>query len=309
MLTYYVNKSGYERADEWSPNCWVSLEAPTADERDALMVRLDVPEYFISDIEDYDERPRNEEEDGWHLIVTRIPMRRQDASRIDFTTVPLGILIKGEVCVTICNCQTEMLRDFVNYTIRKRLHIATHYELAMRLLLSSAVWYLKYLKIIKVHLTDVEGNLAQTVSNTDIMRLQRIENSLVYFITSIKGNYLLFSRMTHSRALAQQWDDDLTDDVEIELKQAEETANIYRNIAESMSNSYSSLISNNINGTMKTLTSISLILMFPTLIASLFGMNVVNYLESSPRAFLLIVCGSVVASALMALWFNKKGFF
>ena len=306
MMTFYINNKGFEVTDKWEPNCWVSLECPTSEERNFLISGLEVPESFISDIEDNDERPRRDEDDnGWQLIVIRVPIRRND-SRIDFTTVPLGIMIKDDVCVSICNYKTEMLDDFVVYTIRKRITVANHYELAVRLMLSASVWFLKYLKNINVQIMSSESELQETVRNDELLKLQRIENSLVYFVTSLKGNDVLFYRLVHSKTVRDACDEDLTEDVEIELKQAEETTNIYRNIIHSMSNSYSSVISNNINGTMKTLTSINIILMLPTLIASLYGMNVSNYMEDNKYAFFIVVGASVVLIILLSLFFRRK---
>ena len=306
MMTFYINNKGFEVTDKWEPNCWVSLECPTSEERNFLISGLEVPESFISDIEDNDERPRRDEDDnGWQLIVIRVPIRRND-SRIDFTTVPLGIMIKDDVCVSICNYKTEMLDDFVVYTIRKRITVANHYELAVRLMLSASVWFLKYLKNINVQIMSSESELQETVRNDELLKLQRIENSLVYFVTSLKGNDVLFYRLVHSKTVRNACDEDLTEDVGIELKQAEEANNIYRNIIHSMSNSYSSVISNNINGTMKTLTSINIILMLPTLIASLYGMNVSNYMEDNKYAFFIVVGASVVLSILLSLFFRRK---
>ena len=306
MMTFYINDKGYEVSDKWVPNSWVSVECPTSEERNFLISGLEVPDSFISDIEDNDERPRrDEEDDGWQLVVIRVPVRRND-SRIDFTTVPLGIIIRDEVCVTICNHKTDMLDDFVVYSIRKKITVANFYELTLRLMLSASVWYLKYLKNINVQIMNSESELQETVRNDEILKLQRVENSLVYFLTSLKGNDVLFYRLIHTKTFRDACDEDLSEDVEIELKQAEETTSIYRNIIHNMSNSYSSVISNNINATMKTLTSINIILMLPTLIASVFGMNVVNFLEGSKFAFFFIIGGSLLLSFLVSLFFRRK---
>ncbi len=304
-MTFYINTKGYEVTDKWEPNCWVSVEDPTSEERNFLISGLEVPDSFLSDIEDNDERPRRDEDDGWQFIVVRVPIRRND-SKIDFTTVPFGIIIKDDVCVTICNYKTDIVDDFVVYSIRKKIVVQNHFELAMRLMLSTSVWFLKYLKTINVQMMNFEAELQQTVRNDDILKLQRLENSLVYFVTSLKGNDVLFYRLVHTKAIKEACDEELTEDVEIELKQAEETTTIYRSIIHSMSNSYSSLISNNINNTMKTLTSVNIILMLPTLIASIYGMNVTNYFEDKPYAFFYVIGVSIVVSVLMSIFFRRK---
>ncbi len=309
MITFYINTIGFEVSDKWVPGCWTCIECPTQEEHNLLLSEFEVPNSFLSDIDDNDERPRREEEDGWQLIVLRVPFRKNSQSHIDYSTVPLGIILKDSVFVTICNYKLDMLDDFVAYSVRKQIIVANHYELVMRLMLSSSVWFLKYLKHINIHMMQVQNKLQQTVRNKEIVELLRIENSLVYFITSLKGNDVLFYRMAHIKNIRENCNDELIEDVEIELKQAEETTNIYRNINHSLSNSYSSLISNNINFTMKQLTSITIILMLPTLIASLFGMNVPNYMENNPLAIIYIVGASVVMSLLLYLFMKKRDLF
>ncbi len=309
MITFYVNnKSGYEVSDRWQSGCWTSLECTNAEERIFAINGLGVPEWFLTDIDDNDERPRREDEDGWELFVIRVPWRKNE-SRIDYATVPLGIAMREDSFVTISNYKLDIIDDFVVYSIRKQIVVANHYELVMRLMLSMSVWYLKYLKHINIHMMKVEADLQRSVRNQEILELQRIESSLVYFVTSLKGNDVLFYRMAHSKDIRESCDEELIEDVEIEMKQAEETTNIYRNIIHSMSNNYSSVISNNINATMKTLTSISIIMMLPTLIASLYGMNVKNYLEDTPHAFFLIIGFSALAGAIMYLYFKRKDLF
>lgn len=221
-------------------------------------------------------------------------------------TAPLGIIAKGNDFITICNHKIQVIDDFIVYAMRKQITVQSTNELTMRLLLSSSVWFLKYLKQINVYTMKVEKELQEEVTNKQILELQRIESSLVYFITSLKGNDVLFYRLQHSKIFCLAVDEDLIEDTEIELKQAEETTSIYRNIIHSLSNSYSSVISNNINDTMKKLTGITLIFMLPTLIASIFGMNVPIYLDSNPYAIFIIVGASVLSG--IALYFILKKF-
>lgn len=309
MITFYINTQGFEVTDKWEPNCWTCIEEPNADERNFMLNGLDIPESFLSDIDDNDERPRREEEDGWQLIVIRAPRLKDAKDRTDYDTVPLGIIIKGDVFVTVCNFKLEVFDDFIRYSIRKQVTVANHYELTLRLMLSTSVWFLKYLKHINIHMMHVQTELQQKVRNKEIVELQKIDNSLVYFVTSLKGNDVLFYKLTHTKSIRDICDDELVEDVDIELKQAEETTNIYRNINHSLANSYSSLISNNINSTMKSLTSVTVILMLPTLIASYFGMNVPNYMEENPFAFFYILGLSLVCGMIMYLFFKKRDLF
>ena len=75
MMTFYVNNKGFEVSERWVSGCWVSVENPTAEERNYLLDGLGVPESFLSDVEDTDERARREEDEGWQLFVIRAPWR------------------------------------------------------------------------------------------------------------------------------------------------------------------------------------------------------------------------------------------
>ena len=154
-----------------------------------------------------------------------------------------------------------------------------------------------------------ERELEQSVKNRDLQSLLRIEKSLVYFTTSLRGNDMLLHRIKNLRNYKDTYDEEVLEDVEIETRQAMETTNVYSNIVSSLAETYSSIISNNLSVVMKQLTIISLILMLPTLVASLFGMNVPNGMENNPYGFLIILSISLVSSLIAILYFVKKRWF
>lgn len=309
MITFFTKDSNaFTITDTFQPDCWVNVIQPTEKENDFLFDQIGIPESFFNDIRDQDERPRIESEQGWELYIIRIPLRTDDEKQ-PFVTVPLGILFRDALCVTICFSKAELLEDFIRYSKRKSITVKGNTEFVLRFLLSSSVWYLKYLKQINVLIKLAEGNLEKSIRNEDLQALLRLEKCLVYFITSLKGNDSLFQRMNNTRLAALMELAELTEDVSIELKQAQEMAGIYSNILSGMMDAYASVISNNLNVIMKRLTSISLLLMIPTLIASLYGMNVSNGLETNPYALLIIVVISIVFSAAGVWFFKKKNWY
>ena len=309
MKTFFKNnQSGLVTSDTWEKNSWISVENPTADERRYLLEELEIPESFYNDNEDVDERPRFEIEDGWVLIILRIPYKNTDL-KLPFTTVPLGIVFKEDVFVSICFYETEMLRDFVFYTQRKNVTIKNHFDLVLKLMLSSCVWFLKYLKQVNQRIKLAEDNLEKSIKNEELQTLLQLEKCLVYFITSLKGNNVLFNRIRNIKSESDNFDLELLEDVDIELKQAQEMSKIYSDILSGMMDAYASVISNNLNVVMKRLTSISIILMIPTLIASLYGMNVPNALENNPYGLWIVILVSVVLSITGVFLFKKKNFF
>jgi magnesium transporter len=308
MKAFYKNNNGLIESKEWTPNCWINIECPTSAEKKYLLEELQVPEEFYNDIEDIDERPRIEVENGWTLIIIRIPVIT-DNVKLPFTTIPVGVVFKEEICVTISFYKTEMLSDFVIYTQRKSKDIKDNFDLVLKLLLSSSVWYLKYLKQVNQKIKLAEENLEQSIKNEELQALLQIEKCLVFFMTSLKGNDVLLHRIKNLKSQREFYDPELLEDVEIELRQAQEMTNIYSDILTGMMDAYASVISNNMNTIMKQMTSISIILIIPTLIASIYGMNVPNGLEDNNYGMPIVILISVLLSVFGVFLFKRKRWF
>jgi magnesium transporter len=303
MKRFWNTNYGIRPIEEWEPNCWIQVTCPTDEDRQMLEDRFQIPDYFLSDISDTDERARYEYDDGWMLIILRIPYVKEIRSRTPYTTVPLGIIHKRDVTITVCNFETNMMIDFVTFQQKRNEGFTDHVDMIFRLFLSSAIWYLKRLKQINALIEKAKHNLDRGVNNESLIGLSRLQDSLTYFITSIRGNENLLAKLKF-KLQVDELDADLIEDVNIEMSQARETSNIYSNILESTMDTYSSIINNNMNTTMRTLTSVSIIMMFPTLIASLFGMNLVNGMETSKFGFLVALVISIVVSG--ASWWMLR---
>lgn len=305
MKTYWNTTNGLKAIGEWEPNCWIQVTCPTEEDQKELEDRFDIPEYFFSDISDTDERARYEYDDGWMLIILRIPYVKEIRSRTPYTTVPLGIIHKRDVTITVCFYESNMMIDFLSFQQKRNMGFTDHVDLIFRLFLSSAVWYLKRLKQINSLIDKAKRNLDREVNNESLIGLSRLQDSLTYFLTSIRGNENLLAKLKFKLQI-DELDADLIEDVNIEMSQAREMTNIYSNILESTMDTYSSIINNNMNTVMRTLTSVSIILMFPTLIASLFGMNLINGMESNRFGFIIAMVVSVFISGLSWWIFRHK---
>jgi len=297
MRTYWNTNGCLSTIDDWQPNCWIQVTCPTEEDQKILEEKFNVPDYFLPDISDTDERARYEYDDGWTLIILRIPYVKEIRSRTPYTTVPLGIIHKREVTITVCYYETNMMIDFVTFQQKRGEGFVDYVDMTFRLFLSSAVWYLKRLKQISILVDKAKRNLDKEVNNESLIGLSRLQDSLTYFITSIRGNENLLAKLKFKLQI-DELDADLIEDVNIEMSQARETTNIYSDILESTMDTYSSIINNNMNTVMRTLTSVSIILMFPTLIASLFGMNLINGMEENKLGFILALLMSVMVSGL-----------
>ena len=295
MRNYWNIEKNLNAIKEWQPNCWIQVTCPTDEDQEYLQDTFHIPDYFLSDISDTDERARYEYDDGWMLIILRIPYVKEVRSRTPYTTVPLGMIHKRDVTITVCYYETNMMIDFVSYQQKRHEGFTDFVDMTFRLFLSSAVWYLKRLKQISNLIEKAKHNLDQDVNNESLIGLSRLQDSLTYFITSIRGNENLLQKLKF-KLQVDELDADLIEDVGIEMTQARETTNIYSDILKSTMDTYSSIINNNMNTVMRTLTSVSIIMMFPTLISSLFGMNLVNGMETSTYGFTIAIVLSVVVS-------------
>ncbi|MDI3526219.1 MAG: magnesium transporter [Tenuifilum sp.] len=305
MISFWKRDIGLQPATEWEPYCWVHVENPTNQEKRYLLDELGVPDAFYNDVEDVDERPRIEYENGWFFILMRLPYKNTDL-KIPYTTVPLGIIFKDEVFVSMSFYRSEVIPDFIQFSVRKGILIKDHFDQVLRMMLSSSVWFLKYLKQINNDIKEAEDQLERSIRNEELQDLLRIEKSLVFFTTSLKGNDILLHRIKNLRSYRDTYNPELIEDVEIELRQAQETTSVYSDILSGMMDAYASVISNNLNIVMKRLTSISIVLMIPTLVASFYGMNVPNSFESNPSAFGVIVVVSLLISVFALLLFMRK---
>ena len=305
MKTFWNTQGGLNQIKDWQPNCWIQVTCPTEEDQRELEEKFNIPDYFLSDISDTDERARYEYDDGWMLIILRIPYVKEIRSRTPYTTVPLGIIHKRDVTITVCFYETNVMIDFVSFQQKRGEGFTDHVDMIFRLFLSSAVWYLKRLKQISMLVDKAKRNLDKEVNNESLIGLSRLQDSLTYFQTSIRGNETLLSKLKFKLQI-DELDADLIEDVTIEMTQARETTMIYSNILESTMDTYQSIINNNMNTVMRTLTTVTILMMIPTLVTSMFGMNLINGMESKPWGFILAVIISVAISAIAWGIFRHK---
>lgn len=309
MITFYRMNKQFEEIQTWEPGCWINVVNPTEAEVEQVIETYQLPQSFVNDISDMDERPRTEIDDNWQLVILRVP-RQTEEPFLPFVTAPLGLLYNGEVMLSISFFDTPIFEDFIRHKRRKGIEINTFYELFLRLMIASSVWYLKFLKQVNNQIRIAQSELERSIKNEELQKLLEIEKTLVFFVTSLKANGILLVKMKISRlgraAMADEDIRDLYEDAETEIQQAIDLAIIYSDIQSGMMDAFASVISNNLNIIMKRLTSISIVLMIPTLVASIFGMNMRNGLENNFLGFTLVIVGSFVLSTIGVILLRKR---
>ena len=307
MRTYLSLEAGLSQLEEYTPKCWVNIEFPDEDDLHFLTEELGVPSEFLADIADVDERPRTEKEDDWQLTILRIPLE-SNIQGLPYMTVPVGVITGKETTITVCYRKSQLIPDFISHIRRKSISITSQADFITRMIYSSAVWFLKYLKLIYLEINRAEKELEESVRNEDLMRIMRLQKSLVYFSTSIRGNEAMLGRL-RTATRAGEIDPDLVEDVSIELRQAYNTINIYTDICNSTMDALGSIISNNVNTIMKRMTSLQIVLTIPTMIASFYGMNVDVYIAEWHYSFVAIMIISVIISAIAFVLFKRIKWF
>lgn len=308
MRKYLYCENGFIERPQWRPGCWVNVECPDEEDFHFLTAELGVPKSFLDDISDVDEPARTEKEGNWLLTILRIPIQGTEGD-IPFITVPIGIITNGDILVTVCYHQSEQITDFIMYTRRKGVVVNNKLDLILRLIRSSAVWFQKYLKQINTIEARAEKDLERSIRNQDLLKLMKLQKALVYFTTSIRGNEAMVGRLRNIYQNDAMLNRDLLEDVLIELRQASNTVNVYSDILTGTMDAYASIISNNVNDIMKRMTSLSITLMIPTLIASFYGMNVPVLMDAVPHAFIIIVLFSALLSAAAFVIFRRIRWF
>jgi magnesium transporter len=306
MIKIFKTFGGYVEINEPQKNCWINVINPNQVEIENISKDYGLPTDLISDVLDQDERPRIEFEDDWTYIILRIPFEVKN-NGVPYNTIPLGIIIKENLTITVCLQENEVLPIGQPNILREQYRqISDSVNFVLRLFLRSGNIYSKYLKQINQMTDLIEQDLEKSIKNKELNKLLKMEKCLVYFITSIKANEIVLARLRNSKKITSEINEDLLEDAIIENKQALEMAQIYSDIQSGMMDAFASVISNNLNVVMKQLTLISIILMIPTLIASIFGMNVPIPFEGSDLALPLIIFASLSLSFLGVILFRKR---
>jgi magnesium transporter len=315
MVRYLIKEDGRLRElDEPVSSCWINIEPPfTHEELEELALNYDIPLDFLTDSLDIDERSRYEREEDVRLILLNTPVLNGEKEENDavYITVPVGIILIPDHFITISSFENPVLQLFLDNKI-KHFNPSDESAFVLQIMEQNVYRFLTCLKKLNLRRNLIEQELYDSSRNKELVELLSIEKSLVYFMNSLSANELLKMKMKRTDFLQIRDDEDKADlfeDIIIDNSQALEMANVYTNILNGTMDAYGSIISNNLNLTIRRLTLITIILMVPTLIASFYGMNVPLPAEKSPYTSLGIIGVSILLSLLVTWYFQRKRMF
>lgn len=305
MVTIYRwENGGLREASDFAPSCWINMVDPTTTELERVLTHAKVPRDFLTDPLDADERPRFDYDDDSSMLIIHVPCRVDDDEVVGYRTVPLGIILFGKSVITVCSASTPVTTAFLDQ-IRRVCPPSDQYRFAFRLLWHGGVLFLRYLNEIHQRTIALEGELHESISNEVLLKLLTIEKTFVYFTTSLKADTIALARANTARQLVLSEDDrDQLEDAMVEYQQALETATVHANILNGTLDTFASLINNNLNNVMKYLTAATILLAVPTLVASIYGMNIGLPFQSHGHAFAIVMGFSLALTcAIGALFF------
>lgn len=286
--------------------CWVHMTAPTPEEVNSVASTLRIERDSITAALDEEEIPRFEQEEDHILILVDIPTVEAEGKTYLYATVPFGIILTDDIIVTVCLQETSAANDFIDGRV-KGFWTFKKGRFVLQLLYRNASRFLAYLRQLERASTRIEQELHRTMRNKDLEQMLAIEKSLVFFSTSLKSNEVVLEKLLRQEFIRRYPEDaELLEDVIIENKQAIDMCSIYREVISSTMDAFSSVISNNLNNIMRVLTSVTMIISIPTLIASFMGMNVPIPLARIPYGFWVVVGISLVVSVSAALLLHRK---
>ncbi|WP_227765595.1 magnesium transporter CorA family protein [Zhaonella formicivorans] len=287
---------------------WIRLTEPTKEELLRVSAETGVLLEFLEAPLDDEERPRIEVEDGQVLMIVNIPIVVQNGT-VKYDTLPLGIIVTENHIITVCLEENAVINDLVAGRL-KSFYTYKKTRLTLQILYKTATYFLKYLKEIDRKSNEIEQALHGSMQNEELIRLLNLEKSLVYFTTSLRSNEIVMKKLLRTKVLKMYAEDeDLLEDVITENAQALEMSEVYSNITSGMMDAFASIISNNLNIVMKFLTSITIILAVPTMVASFFGMNVPLPFQNSPHGFLITIVISLFLAMVAVLAMARKEMF
>ncbi|PYE51138.1 magnesium transporter CorA family protein [Deinococcus yavapaiensis] len=275
MLTYYRSIGGkLNLIDEYIDGCWISAIAPTPQELLDVSRETGLPLDLLQYPLDPDERARFERDDGHVLVVLQTSKRLNEEGGIPYDTVPLGILHTDHCIVTVCSQDNPAIQDVTAGLVRQ-IRTAKKNRLTLQIFLRAAQRFLIDLRRIDKMIDAAEDRLESATRNQELLDLLNIEKSLVYFKTALKANEVMMERLKRERLFDMYEDDqDLLNDVIIENQQAVEMTDIAQSILGVTMNTFAAVINNNVNGVVRILTVTTILVAIPTLVTSIFGMNV-----------------------------------
>ena len=287
---------------------WIDLVSPSSNEVKEVVEKTGISKDIIVKLLDEEELPRIEKRSEETVIILDTPYLVDNSTKHKYKTNPLGIIISEKGYLITISLNEQPFLDYFKNTDIENFRTKDKSNFILQLFIMVAGIYQKELTSINEYINSKEKVLLKSTNNKELVNLLDIEKTLVYFITSLKANEIALEKVAKGTIITiDKNNEELLSNALIETKQAIEMATIYREILSSMTDTYATIISNNLNDVMKFLASITIVCSIPTMVASFIGMNVpLGSIGDSPFSFILIIIVSVLLSLIIAYILKRK---
>ena len=295
--------------NEYKRGNWIDLINPTESEIFEVCRNLNIEQEFIKYSLDYEEKARIdlEEDDGTILFIIDVPIIEKENDVEIYTTMPVGVIfVRDEYVITVSLKENDIIKK-MERIVGKKVITYKKSQFLFQLFYENSSAFLNLLKEINKKTEHIERTLKKDLKNEDLLKMLNLEKALVYITTSLKSDEVVMEKTLRGKIIKlYEEDEDLLEDAIVENKQAIEMSKIYSDILNETMDMYASIISNNINDIMKFLTSITIILAIPTLVASLWGMNVPVPFQNYQYGFPVLLAVSFVVTLTVMIWLKKR---
>ena len=305
-----IETNEFRELKEFKKGSWINLVNPSENEIKKVCESVQIQEDFIRDALDFEEKARidHEEDDDTTLFVVDVPITENgEEGEVIYSTLPLGmIVVRDDFFITVSLRKNKIIESFEKRKI-KNFQTYKKTRFIFQILYLNSSFYLSYLKQINKETEVAEYILKNSMRNKELLKMLTLEKGLVYFTTSLKSNELVMEKTLRGKIIKlYEEDEEILEDAITENRQAIEMGQIYNNILNGTMDAYASIISNNMNGVMKTLTSITIILAVPTMISSFWGMNVNLPLQNNPLGFIVMISISIILTLFVSWWLRRR---
>lgn len=314
MLKMYrtdMQTNEFAKVTDFQRGTWINLVNPSETEIRKICDQLKIEEEFIKYPLDFEEKARIDKDDDVTLFIIDVPIIEEKDGKKLYTTMPLGmIVVRDDYFITVSLQETSLIKDFEKGKV-KNFYTYKKTRFILQILYNNSSQFLSALKQINRQSEQTVQTLQKSMRNKELIQLLDLENSLVYIATSLRSNEIVMEKCLNGRIIKlYDEDEDILEDAIVENKQAIEMSKIYSDILSGTMDASASMISNNLNVVMKFLAAITIVLSLPTMLASFWGMNVVNMpFTNNPYGFWIIMGVSILVAGISAIWLKKKDMF
>jgi magnesium transporter len=290
---------------EPKPGCWINMISPDEKEIREINRKCKVPLKFLRSGLDKDESPKIDEEKGAKMFLVKIPKSHPESKMFKVGTIPLTIIKTKDYVITVCLKDNSILGKFKKnevdefFTVMKTRFI-------FQLFNETSKHYVEYLDSIEEKINKSEEKLSKALENKEILQLLNLQKTLVYFNKAILGNNRIFENIVSGKYLQiYEGDIELLDNTMMENRESLEMVNVYEDLLSNTISAYASMVSNNLNIVMKILAALTIIMAIPTVISSLYGMNMTLPFQEHTNAFSMVVLVSLGVMSMIYIIFKK----